>query len=151
VSLQAQRRSEIEELERRLASTEQQRKAEAEEASRQHAALEEQRGQEAEAARRTIASLERELSQAQGRASELGHLLDGERTELANREATITSLKEKLEEVERQSTSVQEQALRALTKIRNDQALAAKAKKALAIALTMLDEQERSPFEAARD
>ena len=100
-----------------------------------------------------------------GRTRELGELGDqlaAAREVLRAREETIASLhvvlgerderlagqRQDLDELERQNAGYQEQVLRAFQKIKADEETVARAKKAMAIALTLLDEGEPA---AARD
>ncbi len=105
-----------------------------------------------------IARLENELGAALARMSTLegdvarleGVIKDREgdiqRLERENesRDARIASLRAEIADLERQSVSQQEQILRAFQKIRADEAVVNKAKKAMAIALTLLDGTDRA-------
>ncbi|HKE19085.1 MAG TPA: hypothetical protein VKB80_29625, partial [Kofleriaceae bacterium] len=63
---------------------------------------------------------------------------------LNERDARIAALRQEGEELERQNAGYQEQVLRAFQKIRADEATVARAKKAMAIALTLLDDAEQA-------
>jgi hypothetical protein len=135
---------ELAEAQARYAALEAQRQQELDDAQARYVGLEQLRRQEGEEARKTIATLERENTQKQARGQELGELLDRARKDLEQRDQAIATLGAQIEELERQGASFQDQALRAMTKIRNDQALGEKAKKALAIALTLIEEQGKT-------
>ncbi|HWM87877.1 MAG TPA: response regulator [Kofleriaceae bacterium] len=63
---------------------------------------------------------------------------------IGERDGRIASLRGDLEELERQNTGYQEQVLRAFQRIRSDESTVARAKKAMAIALTLLDDAENA-------
>jgi CheY-like chemotaxis protein len=136
--------AEIVEAQNRYAALEEQRKQELDDVQVRYAGFEQLRRQEADEAKRTIAGLEQENAQKQARSQELGDLLDRARADLEQRDLAIAGLGAQIEELERQGANFQEQALRAMTRIRNDQVLGEKAKKALAIALTLLEEQGKT-------
>ncbi|HYU15864.1 MAG TPA: hypothetical protein VEL05_07330, partial [Candidatus Acidoferrum sp.] len=148
--------AELEERRRRdlLAAAEERAQAEAEleekfegaQAAMQREHAEERRELEARGAglERDLRDRVAELSQARDslRAREETivslHKLMGERDErLADQRAAI-------EELERQNAGYQEQVLRAFQKIKADEAIVARAKKAMAIALTLLDDADQS-------
>jgi CheY-like chemotaxis protein len=141
---QQKHQGELADAQNRYAALDAQRKQELEEAQARHLGLEQLRRQENEDAKRTIADLEHENNAKQARSQELGDLLDRARKDLEQRDQAIATLGGQIDELERQSASFQDQALRAMTKIRNDQALAEKAKKAIAIALTLVEEQGKA-------
>jgi len=60
---------------------------------------------------------------------------------IAERDQRIAELRKEIETVETENASYQEQVLRAYQKIKTDEAMVARAKKAMAIALTVLDDQ----------
>lgn len=60
---------------------------------------------------------------------------------IAERDQRIAELRKEIETVEQENASYQEQVLRAYQKIKTDEAMVARAKKAMAIALTVLDDQ----------
>ncbi len=62
---------------------------------------------------------------------------------IAERDQRIVELRKEIETVEQENTSYQEQVLRAYQKIKTDEAMVARAKKAMAIALTVLDDQSQ--------
>ncbi len=61
---------------------------------------------------------------------------------VADRDARIGQLKAELDELEGQNAAYQEQVLKAYQKIKADESTVARAKKAMAIALTLLDEDK---------
>lgn len=99
--------------------------------------------------------LERQLAEREREASERADELTETRGALAVRERTIQSLhamlaerderltrqRQEQDELERQNAGYQEQVLRAFQRIKTDEETVAKAKKAMAIALTLLDEE----------
>ncbi|MEP6864699.1 MAG: response regulator [Deltaproteobacteria bacterium] len=60
---------------------------------------------------------------------------------IAERDTRIAELRKEIETLEAENTSYQEQVLRAYQKIKTDEAMVARARKAMAIALTVLDDQ----------
>ncbi|HVV82345.1 MAG TPA: hypothetical protein VHE35_04670, partial [Kofleriaceae bacterium] len=61
---------------------------------------------------------------------------------IKQRDEHLAEAAAQLDELERENATYQEQVLKAHQKIKADEALVARAKKALAIALTSLDEQK---------
>ncbi len=59
---------------------------------------------------------------------------------IAERDTRIAELRREIEAIEAENTSYQEQVLRAYQKIKQDEAMVTRAKKAMAIALTVLDD-----------
>jgi hypothetical protein len=78
---------------------------------------------------------------------ELNQKLGASQDDVAKRDQTIGEQKGQIEELERQNAEFQEQVLKAFTKIRNDGRLAEKARKALAVAAALLEEQLVTPAE----
>jgi chromosome segregation ATPase len=60
---------------------------------------------------------------------------------ISERDQRIADLRREIEGLEHENASYQEQVLRAYQKIKTDEAMVARAKKAMAIALTVLDDQ----------
>ncbi|CAN5384218.1 hypothetical protein BH11MYX1_BH11MYX1_06820 [soil metagenome] len=60
---------------------------------------------------------------------------------VAERDTRIAELRKEIEGLETENTSYQDQVLRAYQKIKTDEAMVARARKAMAIALTVLDDQ----------
>jgi CheY-like chemotaxis protein len=105
--------------------------------------------------------LERQLAERGREASERADELADAREALAARERTVESLhamlaerderltrqRQEQDELERQNAGYQEQVLRAFQKIKTDEETVARAKKAMAIALTLLDEESAAARE----
>jgi chromosome segregation ATPase len=112
-----------------------------------------------------------ERDEVAGRLAEREEDLRHSQTRLAESEAQVASLRQRLAEMvaqleaaqgritekdgqlaqlERENTGFQEQILRAYQRIKGDEALVSRAKKAMAIALTLLDECG-APLAAAKD
>lgn len=105
--------------------------------------------------------LERQLGERAREAAERADELAEAREALAARERTIESLhamlaerderltrqRQEQDELERQNAGYQEQVLRAFQKIKTDEETVARAKKAMAIALTLLDEESTAARE----
>jgi chromosome segregation ATPase len=62
-------------------------------------------------------------------------------TAIDERDQRIAELRKELESLEQENTSYQDQVLRAYQKIKSDEAMVARARKAMAIALTVLDDE----------
>jgi chromosome segregation ATPase len=60
---------------------------------------------------------------------------------IAERDQRIAELRAELESLEQENANYQEQVLRAYQKIKSDEAMVARARKAMAIALTVLDDE----------
>jgi CheY-like chemotaxis protein len=98
-----------------------------------------------------LAGRERELSE---RGEELAETVESLRAReatiaslhavLAERDQRLAHLRQELDELERQNAGYQEQILRAFQKIKSDETTVARAKKAMAIALTLLDDAEQA-------
>jgi CheY-like chemotaxis protein len=74
--------------------------------------------------------------------AELAGLLDTARKELSDREQRIADRDKRIGELEQESSGYQDQILKAYQRIKSDESIVSRARKALAIALTLLDEQE---------
>jgi CheY-like chemotaxis protein len=85
-----------------------------------------------------------ELARAHDQLRERDGTIAAQGAQLAERDARIASLRREQDELERQNTGYQEQILRAFQKIKADEATVARAKKAMAIALTLLDDAEQA-------
>jgi hypothetical protein len=83
------------------------------------------------------------------RIAELDVALEELRGELAEREGTIQQRNQRIGELEQESTRYQDQILRAYQRIKSDESIVARAKKALAIALTLLEESAPDGSEEA--
>jgi len=64
---------------------------------------------------------------------------------IAGNEARIAAFKQQVADLEKENANYQEQVLKAYQRIKADQDVAARAKKAMAIALTLLDGQDDAP------
>ena len=67
---------------------------------------------------------------------------------IAERDARISELRKEIEGIETENASYQDQVLRAYQKIKSDEAMVARAKKAMAIALTVLDDDPKPKADA---
>jgi CheY-like chemotaxis protein len=108
-----------------------------------------QRDQELSAARTQIGKLENELLEAMGKGEDLEKRLQGAMADIDSRNARIAEQAQQIEELERQNSGYQDQVLKAFGKIKNDGKLAEKARKALAIAAALLEEQMSTPADGA--
>jgi CheY-like chemotaxis protein len=131
---------------------EQRHKAQQEELKNKHAtevaALSDelaQRDQELSAARTQIGKLENELLEAMGKGEDLEKRLQTALADIDSRNGRISDMGQQIEELERQNAGFQDQVLKAFGKIKNDGKLAEKARKALAIAAALLEEQMSAP------
>jgi DNA-binding response OmpR family regulator len=85
-----------------------------------------------------------ELARAREQLRERDGTIAAQGAQLAEKDARIATLRQEQEELERQNAGYQEQILRAFQKIKADEATVARAKKAMAIALTLLDDAEQA-------
>ena len=92
------------------------------------------------AARDTIKRSEGELATAVQTIADRNAELRSASAAIAERDQRIGDLRKELEAIEQENASYQDQVLRAYQKIKSDEAMVARAKKAMAIALTALDE-----------
>jgi CheY-like chemotaxis protein len=93
------------------------------------------------AARDTIKRSEGELASAVQTIADRNAELRGANAAIAERDGRINELRKEIEAIEQENANYQEQVLRAYQKIKADEAMVARAKKAMAIALTVLDDQ----------
>jgi CheY-like chemotaxis protein len=84
---------------------------------------------------------EAELASAAQTIAERNAELRAHAAAIAERDQRITELRHELEALEQENANYQEQVLRAYQKMKTDEAMVARAKKAMAIALTVLDDQ----------
>jgi CheY-like chemotaxis protein len=98
-----------------------------------------------------LATREQELRERGDELAQTRHALRGLeeavsslQASLADRDERIGRLGQDLGELEQQNAGYQEQVLRAFQKIKADEATVARAKKAMAIALTLLDDAEQA-------
>lgn len=92
------------------------------------------------AARDTIRRSESELASAVQTIADRNAELRTHAAAIAERDQRLADLRKELETVETENQSYQEQVLRAYQKIKADEAMVARAKKAMAIAITVLDD-----------
>ena len=95
--------------------------------------------------RARLGQVETDLSATQKMLGERDVDLARTREDLADRERRIDKLRGEIVDLEKENASFQEQLLKAYQKIKNDEAIANKAKKAMAIALTLLDGEAKAP------
>jgi CheY-like chemotaxis protein len=91
-------------------------------------------------AREQIAKLEGDVASRNLVITARDGMIANLETEVRTRDEKITGLKADIAELETQNAQFQEQVLRAYQKIKNDDAVVEKAKKAMAIALTLLED-----------
>lgn len=88
-----------------------------------------------------LAARTEELSAAHRRLAGLEADLDGSRADLRDREVKLTQANVRVGELEARAAEYEEQIMRAFQKIRTDDRNVDKAKRALAVALSLLDER----------
>ncbi len=99
------------------------------------------------------AALQEAQEQAQERTQHIARVedeLEAARTELGGRQKTLDERAGRISELEQESARYQDQILRAYQRIKSDENIVARAKKALAIALTLLEENEPAKPEEAK-
>src|SRR5262249_31099384 len=84
---------------------------------------------------------EAELASAVNTIAERNSELRAHAQAIAERDQGIAELRKEIETLETENASYQEQVLRAYQKIKSDEAMVARARKAMAIALTVLDDE----------
>jgi DNA-binding response OmpR family regulator len=99
------------------------------------------------AARDTIKRSEGELAAAVQTIADRNAELRSHTAAIAERDQRIAELRKEIEGLETENASYQDQVLRAYQKIKSDEAMVARAKKAMAIALTVLDEDAKPKAE----
>ena len=92
-------------------------------------------------ARDSLKRSEGELASAVASIADRNAELRQHASAIAERDTRIAELRKEIETLEAENTSYQEQVLRAYQKIKTDEAMVARARKAMAIALTVLDDQ----------
>ena len=92
-------------------------------------------------ARAATRKLEEEMTAARDAIGERDRALAEHAAAIKTRDEHLAEASVQLDELERENASYQEQVLKAYQKIKADEALVARAKKALAIALTSLDDK----------
>ncbi len=89
--------------------------------------------------RERISQLETDLNAAQATIGQRDAEIEKQKDTVLARDSRIAALKQQQSELEDENTSYQEQVLKAYQKIKSDEEITGRAKKALAIALTLLD------------
>lgn len=92
-------------------------------------------------ARDSLKRSESELASAVQTIADRNADLRAHAAAIAERDQRIAELRAEIESLEGENTNYQEQVLRAYQKIKTDEAMVARARKAMAIALTVLDDQ----------
>jgi chromosome segregation ATPase len=95
--------------------------------------------------RESVRRLEQELATARRTIGEREADVRAHTAALAERDQRLTELRAELDELEQQNAAYQEQVLKAYQKIKADETMVARAKKAMAIALTVLDDDSKQP------
>jgi CheY-like chemotaxis protein len=90
-------------------------------------------------ARGKLAAVESDLGQSQATLRARDEQVVAQARDLADRDSRLAAHREEIERLEKENGDLQEQLLKAYQKIKSDEAIANKAKKAMAIALTLLD------------
>ncbi len=90
----------------------------------------------------TIRGLESDLEEAREAERSRVETIDSLHRMLADRDQRLSNQRGEIDELERVNRGYQEQILRAHQKIRSDETTVSRAKKALAVALTLLDEPD---------
>ena len=116
-------------------------KAEAEKARAELAAERDELKRGLSSARDTLKRSEGELASAVQSIADRNAELRSHATAIAERDQRIAELRKEIESIEAENASYQEQVLRAYQKIKADEAMVARARKAMAIALTVLDDE----------
>ncbi len=96
------------------------------------------------ASRERIQALASDLENARRRGSELDAAVAQLQEAVAARDGSLRELGSELSAVKEQNAGYREQVVSAYSKIKSDEQLADKARKAMAVALTLLDEQLRT-------
>ena len=96
-----------------------------------------------------IADGEMESKKINTRAAELEQRLKTALEDLNAREATLNERAQRIADLEQESAGYQDQILKAYQRIKSDESIVSRAKKALAIALTLLDESAPDPGDEA--
>jgi len=134
----------------RVTGMENRHRAQVEELEQQHEEqLQELKGQ--------LDDREQKVGVLSGRLESTEEALDGTRQRAAGLEVELESTRERVSDLEqhvveheRQAVAYQDQLMKAFTKIRSDEALADKAKRAMAVAITLLEEQKKVSAEDER-
>ncbi len=89
-----------------------------------------------------LAMRNEELAESQRKLATREAELDGARADVRDRDMKVTQARDRLTQLEGKMTELEEQILRAYQKLRTDEKTVDKAKRALAVALTLLDGQQ---------
>lgn len=92
-----------------------------------------------------LAARVQEIEQAYRRLSGLEADLDAARAELGNREVRLAQGRDRIAELEAKVADYEDQIVRAFQRIRADDKTAEKTRRALAVALALLDERAPAP------
>jgi len=95
-------------------------------------------------ARTQLTGVEGQLAAAQGTIEAKEREIAAQVAAIAERDQRIAQLRGELDALEQENSGYQEQVLKAYQKIKADEVTVARAKKAMAIALTLLDEEKGS-------
>lgn len=96
-----------------------------------------------------IADGEQESKRINTRVAELESRLKTALEDLNARETTLNERAQRIADLEQESAGYQDQILKAYQRIKSDESIVSRAKKALAIALTLLDESAPDPSDEA--
>ncbi len=96
-----------------------------------------------------LAARVQELEQAHRRLAGVEADVDAARAELGNRDVRLAQSRDRIAELEQKVTDYEEQMVRAFQRIRADDKTAEKTRRALAVALALLDERSATPAPAA--
>ncbi len=96
-----------------------------------------------------LAARVQEIEQAYRRLSGLEADVDAARAELGNREVRLAQGRDRIAELEGKVADYEDQIVRAFQRIRSDDKTAEKTRRALAVALALLDERPRRPLPRA--
>ncbi|MEO8549005.1 MAG: hypothetical protein ABI678_03510 [Kofleriaceae bacterium] len=114
----------------------------------EHARVVKELGAERDERKRGLSSARDSLKRSEGELASAVQSIADRNAELrqhvsaiGERDERIAELRKEIEALEAENTSYQEQVLRAYQKIKTDEAMVARARKAMAIALTVLDDQ----------
>jgi len=95
-----------------------------------------------------LAARVQELEQAYRRISGIEADVDAARAELGNREVKLAQTRDRITELEAKVADYEDQIVRAFQRIRSDDKTAEKTRRALAVALALLDERAATPAPA---
>ena len=97
-----------------------------------------------------LAARVQEIEQAYRRLSGLEADLDAARAELGNRDVRLAQTRDRIAELEAKVADYEDQIVRAFQRIRADDKTTEKTRRALAVALALLDERANAPAQAPR-